>query len=235
MLISKFKIENIPAVLWGKKSNKVYIAVHGNMSNKEDTVIQILAQRAEETGYQVLSFDLPEHGDRKNASTPCKVQICVNELNKIMEYAKSKYSEINLFACSMGAYFSLLAYKDSNINKALFLSPILDMQRLIEDMMIWFNVRKEDLKREGTIETANGQKLYYDYYTYVKEHPINKWNINTSILYGAKDNLSIFDTLSEFVNRFNCDLQVLDNGEHYFHTEDQLNVFKEWINKNIVY
>ena len=27
-------------VLWGDRSEKVFIAVHGNMSNKEDTVIQ---------------------------------------------------------------------------------------------------------------------------------------------------------------------------------------------------
>lgn len=44
---------------------KIFIAVHGNMSNKEDAVIQILAEEADRKGYQVLSFDLPEHGERK--------------------------------------------------------------------------------------------------------------------------------------------------------------------------
>lgn len=29
------------------------------MSNKEDTIIQILAEEAKQKGYQVLSFDLP--------------------------------------------------------------------------------------------------------------------------------------------------------------------------------
>ena len=45
MLKDNFKIGDIPAVLWGDKSEKIFIAVHGNMSNKEDTVIQILAEK----------------------------------------------------------------------------------------------------------------------------------------------------------------------------------------------
>ena len=82
---------------------------------KEDTVIEILAEEATKKGYQVLSFDLPEHGERKSDSTPCKAQICVNELSMIMDYAKKHWNEVNLFACSMGAYFSLLAYKNYTI------------------------------------------------------------------------------------------------------------------------
>ena len=46
MLKNNFKISNIPVVLWGDKSEKIFIAVHGNMSNKEDAVIQILAEEA---------------------------------------------------------------------------------------------------------------------------------------------------------------------------------------------
>ncbi|MGV2685868.1 alpha/beta hydrolase, partial [Clostridium perfringens] len=87
MFKNKFNISNIPAVLWGEKSEKLFIAVHGNMSNKEDVVIQILAEEARQKGYQVLSFDLPEHGERKSDSTPCKVQFCVSDLSIIMNYA----------------------------------------------------------------------------------------------------------------------------------------------------
>ncbi|EEM95846.1 Alpha/beta hydrolase [Bacillus thuringiensis IBL 200] len=58
MLKNNFKISNIPAVLWGEKSEKVFIAVHGNMSNKEDAVIQILAEEANRKGYQVLSLSM---------------------------------------------------------------------------------------------------------------------------------------------------------------------------------
>jgi predicted alpha/beta-hydrolase family hydrolase len=64
-------IGNIPAVLWGARSGKLYIAVHGDQSSKEDPVIAILAEEAEKKGYGVLSFDLPEHGGRKDEPRPC--------------------------------------------------------------------------------------------------------------------------------------------------------------------
>ncbi|MBN3376592.1 alpha/beta hydrolase, partial [Clostridium botulinum] len=39
MIRENLKIKNIPAILWGNKSDKLFIAVHGNMSNKEDEII----------------------------------------------------------------------------------------------------------------------------------------------------------------------------------------------------
>ena len=78
------------------------------MSNKEDDVIKILAENATSKCYQVLSFDLPEHGERKyNKEYLCNVQNCVNDLKQIIEYSKKNYVEINLWACSMG---HILAY-----------------------------------------------------------------------------------------------------------------------------
>ena len=126
-------INDIPSIMWGEKSNKVFVAVHGNMSNKEDEVIKILAEKVLLKGYQLLSFDLPEHGERKdNTNYLCKVQNCLKDLKQIIEYAKKNYEEINLWACSMGAYFSLLAYKDENINRCLFLSPVVNMNAIID-------------------------------------------------------------------------------------------------------
>ncbi|KEI04047.1 alpha/beta hydrolase [Clostridium botulinum] len=229
----KFKISNIPAVLWGEKSEKLFVAVHGNMSNKEDTVIEILAKEAIKKGYQVLSFDLPEHGERKSDNTPCKVQFCVSDLSIIMNYAKEGWNEVSLFACSMGAYFSLLAYQNNVLRKALFLSPVVNMERIIENMMLWFNVTPERLQKEMTIETPIGQKLYWDYFCYVKQHPINTWNTDTDIMYGAKDELCEFETINYFVKKYCCALEIMDKGEHYFHTEEQLNAFNYWLQKHI--
>lgn len=229
MIKQDLKVENIPAILWGDKSDKLFIAVHGNMSNKADDAIVVFAEEAIEKGYQVLSFDLPEHGDRKNEPYPCKVQNCVRDLNSIMRYAKSLSNNISVFACSMGAYFSLLAYNNEELQQCLFLSPVVNMERIIDNMMIWFNVSPDRLKAEKEISTPIGQKLYWDYYCYVKEHPVVAWNKPTSILYGSKDNLCEFDVVSLFAKRFHCDLQVMDQGEHYFHTEEQLQFLRQWL------
>ena len=230
----RIRINGIPSIIWGEKSNKVYIAVHGNMSNKEDDGIRIVAEKAVSRGYQILSFDLPEHGERKDDTTYlCKVQNCVKDLKEIIEYAKNNYEEIYLWACSMGAYFSLLAYKDEDIKKCLFLSPVVNMKVLIDNMMLWSNTTEEILKEKQEIKTDFGQTLYWDYYEYVKNNPINNWNNKTCILYGEKDDIQDENIIKDFCNKFNCELTVLENGEHYFHTLEQIEFYIDWIDKNV--
>ncbi len=226
-------IENIPAILWGEKSDKLFIAVHGNMSNKADDVIATFAKEADELGYQVLSFDLPEHGDRKSESTPCKVQNCIKDLSVILDYVSTQWKSISLFACSMGAYFSLLAYKDITLKKCLFLSPVTNMERIINNMMMWFNVSEKKLENEKEITTPIGHTLYWDYYRYVKANPILHWNKPTAILYGSNDDVCEFDIVSLFAKDFKCDLEIMDKGEHYFHTKEQLEYFSEWAKKHL--
>lgn len=38
-------INGIPAIVWEEDSQKVLIAIHGNMSHKEDTVIELLEMK----------------------------------------------------------------------------------------------------------------------------------------------------------------------------------------------
>ena len=234
MKTEKIKIDNIPSIIWREKSPKVYIAIHGNMSNKEDEVIKILANEVVDKGYQLLSFDLPEHGERKmDTSYLCKVQNCVKDLEKVIEYAKARYNEINIWACSMGAYFSLLAYKKENIKQCIFLSPVVDMKTIINNMMLWSNTTEEVLKEKQEIKTDFGQTLYWDYYKYVVENPITNWDKETYILYGNKDNMQNETIIKKFSDDFNCKLSILENGEHYFHTDEQLNYYKNWLTKII--
>lgn len=229
MLRQDLMIEGIPAILWGPKSPKLFIAVHGNQSCKDDTIIALFAEEAVRKGYQTLSFDLPEHGDRKNDAYRCSVQNCVHDLDVILEYAKQVTTDISLFGCSMGAYFSLLTYREVPLRQCLFLSPVLSMERIIDNMMHWFGISEERLSTEKEIETPIGQTLYWDYYCYVKDHPLSKWEPPTAILYGSDDTLCEFDILSGFTERFNCALNVMEHGEHYFHTEEQLDCYGRWL------
>lgn len=225
----------IPAMLWGKQSENLLIAVHGNLSNKEDTVISMLAQKAIAKGYQVLSFDLPMHGERLDEKYACVPENCVSDLLSVYEYAKSFASDIHLFACSMGAYFSLLAYHNFDIKQSLFLSPIVNMERIIHNMMEGFQVNEERLKAEHEIQLPIGQKLEWNYYCYVKENPISfEWKVPTTILYGSDDNLSEWEEIAAFAARYQATVQVLEHGEHYFHTEQQLQVFDQWADANLL-
>lgn len=228
MLKQGLQIKHIPAILWGQKSEHLFIAVHGNKSNKEDDVIATFAECAVLQGYQVISFDLPDHGERKDENVPCKAQYAVQDLKTIMSYAKESAENISVFACSIGAYFSLLAYNNLPLRQALFLSPLVDMERMLHNMMTWFNVSEEKLKAEQEIATPIGQPLYWDYYCYVKEHPIELWNTSTTILYGTKDDTVELETIDAFAKRFHADLRFMEQGEHYFRTVKQLSFFRKW-------
>ena len=233
MKTQKLLIDQIPAVVWGEPSDRVFLAVHGNLSNKEDTIIRLLAEEAALHDIQVISFDLPEHGERAGIQPPCKVQFCVRDLRKVMDYAKSRWQQVSLFACSMGAYFSLLEYQGEPLHQALFLSPVVDMRRIIENMMTWFEVTEERLQELGEIQTPIGQTLYWDYYCYVRERPIEHWGSETAILYGENDTLCERDTIDAFTHRFPCKLEIVTGGEHFFHTPEQLVAFSAWLRQNL--
>jgi pimeloyl-ACP methyl ester carboxylesterase len=96
------------------------------------------------------------------------------------------------------------------------------MERLIQNMMKWFSVSEETLKDKREIPTPMGETLNWDYYDYVKNNPIERWNVPTMILYGSEDNLTEREVMENFAKRFACDLAVLDCGEHWFHTEPQI-------------
>jgi pimeloyl-ACP methyl ester carboxylesterase len=224
----------VPAVLWGEQSSKLLIEVHGNLSNKEDTVVSMMAERAVQKGYQALSFDLPMHGERANEAYECNPWNCVSDLTAVIEFARSLSPDISLFACSMGAYFSLLAYHDFNIKQSLFLSPVVNMERIIENMMAGFQVSEERLEKEHQILLPIGQTLDWDYYSYVRENPVSEWNIPTAILYGSDDNVSEWDEIAAFSEKYKATVKVLDRGEHYFHTEEQLRVFDTWADENLL-
>ena len=226
-------IDGIQAVLWGERSEHVYLAIHGAMSNKEDTVIQIFAEESRGYGAQVLSFDLPEHGDRKQENRQCNPVNCMEDLNKIMSYARKHWTKVGLFACSMGAYFSLLTFQKEELTDCYFLSPVVDMRRVIENMMKWTQVTAEDLRERKQIETSFEQTLYWDYYSYVCTHPINSWNHTTYILYGDQDQTCDLDTEESFADRYHCKLTIVPGAEHYFHTKDQLDTVSQWLQMNM--
>ena len=102
------------------------------------------------------------------------------------------------------------------------------MEKLILNLMALSNVTEEDLKRRGIIETSFGENLSWEYLSYVRENPI-KWNVPTEILYGSKDNLTSMQTIQEFAEKHNANVTVMENGEHWFHTEEQIKFLDNWI------
>ena len=142
------------------------------------------------------------------------------------------YDSVILVANSIGAFFSMNAFAEKKISKALFISPIVNMEKLITDMMIWSNVTEDELRIKKEISTNFGETLSWEYLCYVRKHPI-KWNIPTCILYGANDNLTSIETVSGFAEQTGAILTVMNDGEHWFHTNEQMEFLDNWIRNSI--
>jgi len=154
------------------------------------------------------------------------------EIHIAVEELKSKYENVILIANSIGAFFSMNAGIDDMIQKAYFISPIVDMEKLITNMMQWANVTEQELESEGVIHTDFGEDLSWEYLSYVRSYLIT-WHAPTQILYGSNDLLTSLGTISDFANKHQATLTVMEGGEHWFHTEDQMQFLDRWIKKLI--
>lgn len=232
MILNKIRIDGIPAILWGEPCDKMILAAHGSHSSKIDDCMWVLAEEATKRGYQMLSFDLPQHGERVYETEFLMPDECVRELKIMYEYAREHAQKVSLFGCSMGAYFELLSFADTDIDRVWFLSPVTDMERIIHNLMDYCHVSEKQFEEMATVEN-DIETLYYPYYKYVRAHPVEYWPHRTSILRGETDMLSEYAYVKRFADHFGCELTEQKGGEHWFHTEEELEFFRQWIRERL--
>ena len=153
------------------------------------------------------------------------------EFSNFIDNIYIKYKKISIIANSIGAYFTMLSLTNKNIEKAFFISPIVDMEKLITDMMVSENITEEELYKKKEIKTSFGETLSWKYLTFVRKNPI-EWNIPTYILYGENDDLTSYETMLNFTNKSKANLTIMKGGEHWFHTDEQIEFLNNWI-KNL--
>lgn len=171
---------------------------------------------------QVMGFDYA-------ARTPWQAR---QEFPPYMDALQSRYEALTLIANSLGAYLAMSASCEAYFKQAFFISPIVDMARLIEDMMAGCGVTEAELQRRREIETPFGQTLSWDYLTYARKTPI-RWSVPTHILYGERDSLTSLETISAFAKRTGAALEVMPGGEHWFHTDAQMSYLDHWLRRNL--
>ena len=192
---------------------KLAVYVHGKGGNA-----------AEAEHYKPLFPDCEVIGFDYRAENPWQAKA---EFPAFFDEKKKNIDEIILIANSIGAFFSMSSLSEKRIARALFISPIVDMERLIRDMMTWANVTEAELRERGEIPTNFGETLSWEYLSYVRENPLC-WRVPTAILYGEHDNLTSRATISAFAEKIGAMLTVMPNGEHWFHTDKQMRFLDEW-------
>lgn len=150
------------------------------------------------------------------------------EIQQAIAAFKTNYDRIILIANSIGAFYSMHAEIEKDVAHACFISPIVDMEKLITGMMDRASVTEPELRKRGVIHTDFGEDLSWEYLCYVRDHPV-RWSVPTDILYGSKDSLTSMDTMTAFAQAHRASLTVMNAGEHWFHTDAQMQFLDNWI------
>lgn len=193
---------------------KALVYIHGKGGNAEEA-----------EHYKGLFPDSEVIGFDYHSQTPWEA---MREFSVYFDCLKSEFDSIAIIANSIGAFFAMNALSDVKLEKAFFISPIVDMEKLITDMMQWAGVDEQELMEKGRIETVFGETLSMEYLTWVRTHSVS-WTIPTSILYGGNDNLQSLDTIKAFAEKIGADLTIMENGEHWFHTDEQMAFLDQWM------
>ena len=182
---------------------------------------------AEAEHYKALFPDSEVVGFDYQSQTPWEAK---EEFPRFFAEQRKRCGSLTLIANSIGAFFSLSSLDETLVDRACFISPVVDMEKLIGDMMQWANVTERELAEIEEIPTDFGETLSWAYLCYVRAHPID-WRVPTRILYGAQDNLTSLETISAFAGKLGAELTVMPEGEHWFHTPEQMRFLDAWLIK----
>jgi len=127
-------------------------------------------------------------------------------LNEVRDYLYENWKNVYVRANSIGSWFSMMTFQGKKVEQALFVSPILDMKKFIELMP-----QRED-----------------DYYEWVVNNPIMRWDAPTFILRPEVDMVVNEEVGRDFISQHQCQVTIMPNGEHWFHTPEQLTFLKAW-------
>ena len=141
-----------------------------------------------------------------------------------------EYRSVSVIGYSLGAFLAMSADVDMLLKRAYFISPVVDMESLILMLMAQDGVTEEALREKDMIPGSFGLVHSWEYLCYVREHPA-EWNVPTAILYAEHDDLTPYETIAAFAEAHDASLTVMPNGEHWFHTEEQVAFLDEWLLK----
>lgn len=201
-----------------KQSDSAVLYVHGKGGN---------ANEAEHFEQFFPDFDM--YGFDYKSENPWDAK---EEFGKVISGLADSYEKVILVAQSLGAFFTMSSGMGGAFERAFFISPMANMEALINNMMMWAGVTEGELQKQGIIPTNFGEDLSWEYLTYVRNNKPN-WAVPTDILYGSTDNLQSIETIQAFVEMTGATLTVMEGGEHWFHTEEQMAFLDDWMRSKL--
>ena len=124
--------------------DKIAVYIHG----KDGNVNEAEHYKPLFPQYDVKGFDY-------KAQTPWEAK---KEFPSAIRSLCKEYESVTLIANSIGAYFALHSLAGQRIEKAFLISPIVDMEELIIQMMAQAGITEGELEKRKEIYTSCGEK-----------------------------------------------------------------------------
>ena len=129
--------------------NNIVVYVHGKGGSAEEA-----------EHYKALFPDSEVIGFDYLAQSPWEAK---EEFPPFFAGLRQRCGSLTLIANSIGAFFFLSALDETLVDRAYFISPVVDMENLICNMMQWSNVTEQELAEKREIATNFGEtcSLYH--------------------------------------------------------------------------
>lgn len=201
--------------------NKMIIYCHGLGSNK--TWAARFYDDLLKNKIGIISFDFPGHGADKTDFSLFNLSLCINYLEEIIAYVKTKYNvPIYLFGCSFGGFIVLnkLIRNNINIEKTMLMCPAINFCEIMERKS---GISLDYFETNTSMSLYNNIKIYKDAYLEFKngDNAIKKYKFqNISIIHGTSDKTVLYKDISDFCKKNNLKLTTIKYGKHELYNYD---------------
>jgi len=114
---------------------------------------------AEAARYRRLFADSDVLGFDYEARTPWEAK---EEFAPYFKSILKSRKSVTIVANSIGAFFAMHALQDMRIKKVYFISPIVNMENLILNMLSQANASEQELRDKGELSTKFGKNFHGD-------------------------------------------------------------------------
>ena len=218
-------LDGVPALRWGGPGGRAVIGVHGQLGDKRDPVLARCAEVIASHGDHLLTFDLPAHGERRDG-TAFTAKAASGEVRDFVQLAREEANKISLLAISVGAYAALCDTPSGTFERAWLVSPLLDLERYVRDVMSTYSVTDERLEAKTVINTPRASLSWPDL-CFLTEHPVRldmpSWTIR-----GSRDDVVPMEALSRFLSAPGAELVEIAGGPHFLGEPPYLDTVASW-------
>ncbi len=173
---SYLHIGDIPAKLYhAENAHGTVVAIHGFGGSMESHAIALLAEKVCTTGLNVLTFDLPAHGSRKDDTQQLDPINCVSEIIAVERYITENFSgELYAFATSYGAFCLLhrLEQQPDSYRRIVLRVPAVNMAQSLAAICSMQNTAflPEKAREQGFhVEIGRKYDIPYSFYERLQE------------------------------------------------------------------